>query len=565
MTEQARQPSGQRFDVVVVGGGAAGLSAALVLARARRAVAVIDAGQPRNAPAAGVHGLLGREGISPAELVQTGRREVQGYGGLVLDGEVGEACRREDGFEVRLADGRVLVASRLLVTTGLVDELPDVAGVRQRWGRDVLHCPYCHGWEVRDQAVGILASGPMAVHQALLFRQLTSDLVLFTHTAPALTAEQAEQLAARGIRVVDGEVVSLQVEDDRLTGVRLRDGAVVARQALVVGPRLVARSELLAGLGVSTVEHPMGIGEHIVTDAGGLTTAAGVWAAGNVTDLSAQVSIAIAGGQAAAAAINADLIAEQTQQAVAAYRHDAAGHHAAGHDAAGHDAAGHDGAGHHDAGHDGAESPEQWDQAFWDERYRSKASLWSHEPNRYLVSEASELAPGTALDAGCGEGADAIWLARQGWQVTAVDLSSVALERAAANAAAAGEQVAGRIDWQHADITGWDPGRERFDLVTSQYLHLPPGQREPLFQRLAAAVRPGGSLIIAAHHPSDLHTTIRRPKRPELYFTGDQIAALLDPALWQIVTNAEPERTVSDHEGGSVTIRDTVLRARRRD
>jgi len=282
------------------------------------------------------------------------------------------------------------------------------------------------------------------------------------------------------------------------------------------------------------VEHPLGIGKHIETDASGLTCVAGVWAAGNVADLSAQVSTAIAGGQVAAAAINADLIAEETQQAVTAYRRD------------------------------GAVLPEQWDQAFWDERYRSKASLWSHEPNRYLVSEASELAPGTALDAGCGEGADAIWLAGQGWQVTAVDLSSVALERAAANAAAAGEQVAGRIDWQHADITGWDPGRERFDLVTSQYLHLPPGQREPLFQRLAAAVRPGGSLLIAAHHPSDLHTTIRRPKRPELYFTGDEIAALLDPALWQIVTNAAPERAVTDHEGRGVTIRDTVFRARRR-
>ena len=208
--------------------------------------------------------------------------------------------------------------------------------------------------------------------------------------------------------------------------------------------------------------------------------------------------------------------------------------------------------------------PEQFDQAYWDERYRSQASLWSHEPNRHLVSEASGLSPGTALDAGCGEGADAIWLAGQGWQVTALDVSSVALERAAANAAAAGEQLAGRIDWQQADLTSYDPGRDRFDLVSSQYLHLPPGQREPLFQRLAAAVRPGGTLLIGAHHPSDLHTTIRRPKQPELFFTGDEIAALLDPAHWQIVTNAAPERTVTDHEGRGVTIRDTVFRAVRR-
>jgi SAM-dependent methyltransferase len=209
--------------------------------------------------------------------------------------------------------------------------------------------------------------------------------------------------------------------------------------------------------------------------------------------------------------------------------------------------------------------PEQFDQEYWDERYRSQDRLWSHDPNRYLVSEASGLSPGTALDAGCGEGADALWLARQGWQVTAVDVSSVALERAAASAAAAGDEIAGRIDWRHVDLMTWDPGQGGFDLVSAQYVHLPPGQRAPLFQRLAAAVRPGGSLLIGAHHPSDLHTTIRRPKQPELFFTGDEIAAALDPALWEIVTNAAPERTVDDHEGRDVTIRDTVFRARRRD
>ncbi|MEO7261711.1 MAG: FAD-dependent oxidoreductase [Jatrophihabitantaceae bacterium] len=536
---QVAQPSedaGQRFDVVVLGGGAAGLNAALVLARARRSVVVIDAGEPRNAPAAAVHGFLSRDGISPAELVQAGRREVEHYGGVVLDGEARSACGADGAFSVSLADGRVLTGRRLLVATGLVDELPEVPGLRQRWGRDVLHCPYCHGWEVRDQAVGILASGPLAVHQALLFRQWTADLVLFTHTGPALTAEQAEQLAARGIRVVAGEVSSLQVVEDRLTGVRLHDGTVVARQALAVGPRMVARSQVLTGLGLSPTEHPLGVGEHLVVDASGLTAVAGVWAAGNVADLSAQVCTAAAGGLVAAAAINADLIAEETQQAVIEHREGAA-----------------------------LPEPQLWDQAFWDERYRSHTSLWSHEPNRYLVSEASELKPGTALDVGCGEGADAIWLAGRGWQVSAVDLSSVALERAAANAAAAGEQIAQRIDWQQVDLAGWDPGRDRFDLVTTQYLHLPPGQREPLFQRLAAAVRPGGSLIIGAHHPSDLDTTIRRPKRPELYFTGDEIAATLDPALWQIVTNAAPERTATDSDGREVTIRDTVLRARRRD
>jgi thioredoxin reductase len=309
-----------RYDVVVVGGGTAGLSGALLLARSRRSVLVIDAGEPRNAPAAGVHGLLSRDGINPLELLELGRAEVRGYGGQVMKGRVSSAARDEVGFAVTLDDNRVVTARRLLVTTGLVDELPDVPGVRERWGRDVLHCPYCHGWEVRDQAVGVLASGPRAVHMALLFRQLTSDVVLFTHTAPALTDEQAEQLAARDIRVVIGVVDSLEVVDDRLTGVRLRDGTVVARQALVVTPRFVARSQVLASLGLHPAAHPLGVGQFFAADATGLTDVPGVWVAGNVTDLAAPVVTAAAEGVSAAAAINADLVAEDTRRAVSANR-----------------------------------------------------------------------------------------------------------------------------------------------------------------------------------------------------------------------------------------------------
>src|SRR5215207_4882860 len=253
-----------RYDVVVVGGGAAGLSGALTLGRARRSVLVVDGGEPRNASASGVHGFLTRDGVNPSALLEAGREEVRRYGADLLDGRVASAERVEDGFVVTLDDGGSVGARRQLVATGLVDELPDVPGVRERWGRDVLHCPYCHGWEVRDQAIGVLASGPMAMHQVLLFRQLTSDLTLFTHTAPALTDEQTEQLAARNIRVVMGTVESLEVVDDRLTGVRLRDGTLVPRQALVVMPRLVARSEVLARLGLMPTPHSLGIGDSIV-------------------------------------------------------------------------------------------------------------------------------------------------------------------------------------------------------------------------------------------------------------------------------------------------------------
>lgn len=307
------------YDVVVVGGGAAGLNGALMLARSRRSVVVVDAGAPRNSPAAGVHGLLGHDGIPPSELIERGRAEVRRYGGQVVTGEVTTAARDGDRLVVALAGGRSTRARRLLVASGLVDELPDVPGVRQRWGRDVVHCPYCHGWEVRDRAIGVLSSGPMSVHQALLFRQLSRDVLYFTHKTPP-NGEQAEQLAACGIRVVAGEVASLEVVQDRLTGVRLRDGTVIDRDVLVVAPRMVARAGFLAGLGLRATEHPSGLGEHLSADPTGRTDVPGVWAAGNVTDLAAQVGASAAAGAFAAAQINADLVAEETQGAVESYR-----------------------------------------------------------------------------------------------------------------------------------------------------------------------------------------------------------------------------------------------------
>jgi thioredoxin reductase len=316
MTDRLRND----YDVVVFGGGAAGLSGALMLARARRSVLVIDAGAPRNAPAGGVHGLLARDGMPPAELLERGRAEVRGYGGQVVSGEVATVVPGDDRFQVTLADGRSVRARRLLVASGLVDELPGIPGLRARWGREVVHCPYCHGWEIRDQAIGVLAGGPMSVHQALMFRQWSEDVTFFTHTMPPPAGEETEQLAARGIRVVDGEVASLETADDRMTGVRLADGTLVRREALVVATRMVARAAFLADLGLRPVPHPMGVGEHIHADATGRTDVPGVWAAGNVTDLTAQVGGAAAAGAVAATQINADLIAEETRQAVAAHR-----------------------------------------------------------------------------------------------------------------------------------------------------------------------------------------------------------------------------------------------------
>ncbi|HEY7277288.1 MAG TPA: NAD(P)/FAD-dependent oxidoreductase [Trebonia sp.] len=306
------------YDVVVIGGGAAGLNGALQLARSRRSVLVVDAGQPRNRPAHAVHGLLGHDGLPPAQLLARGRDEVRGYGGEVVTGAVAAVRGHLDsGFTVTLADGRAVRARRLLVTSGLVDELPDIPGLRERWGRDVVHCPYCHGWEVRDQAIGVLASGPRSVHQALLFRQLSDDVVYFRR-GTALDDAEAAQLAARGIRVVDGEVSALVIADDRLAGVRLADGSVIPRQAVAVGARMAARAGFLADLGLKPSEHPSGMGVHIPADPAGRTEVPGVWAAGNVTDLFAQVGASAAAGALAGAVINADLVEEETRRAVEA-------------------------------------------------------------------------------------------------------------------------------------------------------------------------------------------------------------------------------------------------------
>lgn len=315
------------YDVVIIGGGAAGLSAALVLSRARRTVLVVDAGQPRNAPAAHMHGFLSRDGMVPGDLLTVGQAEVQGYGGEIVQDAVARVGQSEGGFEVELRSGVRVTARRLLVATGLRDELPDVGGLRERWARDVLHCPYCHGWEVRDQTIAVLASGPMAVHQALLFRQWSTDVTLLLHTGPDLSEEQREQLAARGITVVDAEVERLEVTDDQLTGVRLAEGRLFPCQAVVVSPRFTARADVLASLGLEPTEQQVDghvIGSYLPADPAGATAVAGVWVAGNVGDVRAQVIGAAAAGLNTAAALNADLIAEDTRHAVTAHRRAAA-------------------------------------------------------------------------------------------------------------------------------------------------------------------------------------------------------------------------------------------------
>ena len=303
------------YDAIVVGGGAAGLNGALMLARSRRSVAVIDSGAPRNAPAAAVHGLLGHDGTPPAELLARGREEVRRYAGHVVAGEVTAATRRGGGFLVTLADGRRATARRLLVTTGLVDELPDVPGLSARWGRDVVHCPYCHGYEVRDRRIAVLGTGAASYHHALLFGQLSDDVVLVLHDAPEPDGTQAEQLAALGIDVVQSRATEVEVVDDAIRGLRMDDGSLQECEVVAVATRMVARGGFLDHLGLAPVDHPSGMGVHVPAGMAGVTEVPGVWAAGNVTDLTAQVGAAAAGGALAGAHINADLVAEDAAAA----------------------------------------------------------------------------------------------------------------------------------------------------------------------------------------------------------------------------------------------------------
>jgi SAM-dependent methyltransferase len=201
------------------------------------------------------------------------------------------------------------------------------------------------------------------------------------------------------------------------------------------------------------------------------------------------------------------------------------------------------------------------DANFWDERYRSAGAIWSGDPNPQLVAEVCGLEPGTALDVGCGEGADAVWLAERGWQVTAIDISGVALERARNAAVDAG--ITPRIDWRQGDIATWTPERS-YDLVSAQFMQLASPLREAVFQRLAAAVDIGGTLLIVGHHPSDLETTVRRPRMPGVLYTAEEIAGLLDPQSWELLVQEARPRGVTDANGAAVIVHDTVLRSRRR-
>ena len=521
----------ETYDVVVVGGGAAGLSGAMALGRSRRRVLVVDAGEPRNAPAGHAHNYLGREGIPPLQLLEIGRAEVAAYGvEIAVDRVVRvEHAPAGGGFVVTTEGGWTVHARRVLVTGGVVDELPDVLGLAERWGTDVLHCPYCHGWEVRDQAIAVLATTPMAAHHGLLFRQLSDDVVMIVCEGTELPDADVERLAAIGVRIEHGTPQEVVVDGDRLAGLRLADGSVLERQAVVVASKPRVQADFLLPVGLEPTPFEMGgatYGTVLAVEATGATSVPGVYAAGNATDISMTLMASAAHGMRVGAFINAELAGADATAAVAARR------------------------------------AELFEAPSWEERY-SGEQVWSGRVNAQLAAEAASLARGRALDVGCGEGGDAVWLASQGWSVTALDFAAAALERTAAAAATAG--VGERVSTRKADVRTWTPDGEAWDLVSAQFMHLPDGGMVDLVRRLAAAVAPGGTLLVVGHHPDDHSTGLRHGHHSFLFTPESLLPGLSEDAGLEVeVCEARTRTATHPHTGEEVTVRDSVLRATRR-
>lgn len=524
------------LDVIIVGAGPAGLSAAQMLGRAGRRTLVVDTGAGRNRFATRMHGVLGLDGTTPAELRARGRAEAEAYGVEFRDAaveSVSEITGDADsggGLTVTFADAPPLTTRALIAATGVIDELPDVPGLAERWGRTVLHCPYCHGWEVRGRRLGVLATSPLSLHQIELIRQWSPDLTAFTADLGDLDDVTRERLRARGIRLVASPVTEVVGPDadgspanGGISAVRTADGALVPLDAIFTAAPVRLRDDYLAGLALARSETP--VGDAIAADAMGRTSHPRVWAAGNLVSPMANVPLSMGMGSMAGASANAVLVAEDADAAVAGRRRHA---------------------------------------AEWEARYADSDRVWSGRVNATTASVIASVGPGTAVDIGCGEGGDAVWLAERGWQSTGVDLSPTAVARARAAAAERGLDatfVAGDLD--DLDALGLEPGS--FDLVTTSFLHSwdPEFSRIRLLRRAATLVAPGG-LLLSVSHAAAPPWSAGHHQGPPLASPSEERAALdLDPAEWQVEIEEVRPRTVTGPDGQPADLDDGVLLLRR--
>lgn len=473
-----------------------------------------------------MHGYLGHDGRSPAEFLAAGREEVRSYGGQVLAGRAIDTERIDGGHvRVHVTGGHSVVARRLVIATGLVDVLPEVEGLAGLWGDRVIHCPFCHGFEFRDRRIVQLVDHPLALHAALLYRQLTNRLTLLIDHGVELDDAQRDRWLRAGVDVRRGSAVAVTTRPDaELVVLTLADGEHLEVDAVAVTTRVRARVEPFAALGVRTAAHPSGLGDVLSVDGSGATGVSGVWAAGNVADPSQHVAQATANGSWVGAMVSFDLAEEDF---AAGARPSAV-------------------------------------ETDWDGRY-SGAQVWSGNPNGALVAEAAALEPGRALDVGAGEGGDAIWLAERGWKVTASDVSAKALDRIAVAACERGLAV----ECLRADANDLEPyPSAAFDLVTAHYASILRSRDDRGITNLLDAVAPGGTLLVVNHDPEPMRAPIdtathTRGYDADAYISIDHIVEHLAASPdWEIVVHETRPRGPGT-ASASHHVDDVVLRARR--
>ncbi|MDE0139333.1 MAG: NAD(P)/FAD-dependent oxidoreductase [bacterium] len=455
MSEQQHSPITRRCDVAVVGGSAAGLAAALQIQRQSRSVIVIDSGEPRNAPAAHLHGYLGYDGEAPTELIAAGRAELRRYGGEILTGRVDAVDRDADGFGLD-AGGVTVRARRVVAATGVADELPAIEGIARHWGKTVIHCPFCHGYEVRGQGLVQVVTHPAGLHPARLFAHLSDRFTLVISADFEVDTDEVAAFEVGGTHVLRGNVRRIiNGPNETIAAVELTDGRRIAADAVVVTTYLRPRIEPFSGLGLTAEPHPIGVADVVATDPTGETSVDGLYAAGNLTDPSQQVLAAAADGSYVGAMVALDLA---TRDRATACRRSPA-------------------------------------EAEWNARY-SGDEVWSGAPNGTLVAEIARMTPGRVLDLGAGEGGDSLWLAERGWDVTATDVAQAGLDRLASKATTRGADircVTADANARHAF------GDDTYDLVSLFYSAIPRTGDDRAIANIMNAVAPGGTLLMVGH------------------------------------------------------------------
>jgi thioredoxin reductase len=302
------------YDAVIVGAGSAGLSAALALGRARRKVLVLNSGAPRNAPADVSHNFFTRDGTPPTELLKIGLEQLKPYGTEVQTRNAESINKTKDVFELTLDDGQRVVSRRIILATGVIDILPDIPGFRELWGKNIHHCPYCHGWEVRDRPLAVYAQGELGYQFAIMIRHWSKDLVVCSNGDAKFSNEQRQHLKQLGLKLIETPIEKLETSEQKLHGIVFRDGTTLKREHIFSRPPQQQRSPLVKQLGCEMSDD----GIYVKVTMGGETSVPGVYAAGDMMSPMQAVSSAVASGTMAGAMLNHALVFEEAKQAVTA-------------------------------------------------------------------------------------------------------------------------------------------------------------------------------------------------------------------------------------------------------